>query len=400
MQIQTVLPVKFPQNSLTSPALSARSGAAVGLDRALVTAAASLAARHAGAAERDRTLSREVAAALIRAGFARHFVPRAFGGTAGAFAELLDAVAEVGESCAAAAWWAALQAAHGRLAAHLPPPVLAELWSESPDIPVAAAVVPPAGELTAGPGGHRLSGRWSFASGVDHADWILLSTTENTVDGPRLRIVAVPRQDIDIHDTWDSCGLRGTGSHSLTVTDAHIPAHRTVPREQVEGGLADEEAARCHRIPYALVASLLFAAPALGAARGALRAWTELTLARTTAAGRPALEDGTAQQILARSSAEIDAAQLLLERAALRADTAALQAPPTALNQRDCAVAIDMLVTAVERLLRSGGARAQAPDSALQRLWRDIHAAAGHAAVQLPPAAAAYSRHVLAGQAR
>ncbi|MFE6159637.1 acyl-CoA dehydrogenase family protein [Streptomyces sp. NPDC056486] len=353
---------------------------------------AALGARYAAESEQARTLHPAVADAVVRAGFARHFVPAEFGGATGTFAELLDAVAVVGEGCTSAAWCAALQAAHGRLAAHLPRQGRADLWESGPDTPIAAAVVPPAGELTATPGGYLLTGRWDFASGVDHARWILLAAPEPADGGHRQRILAVPRADFSIHDTWRNSGLRGTGSHSVTVDATFVPEHRTVTREALAAGREEKDAARCHRIPYTLVASLIFAAPALGAARGALRAWTALAAGRTTAGGGRFFDDAVAQQTLALSSAEVDAAYLLLRRAAERADQAPLDDLPVALNMRDAVVAVEMLVGAVERLIRSGGARAQVDGEPLQRFWRDVHALAGHGALRLQPAAAAYGR--------
>ncbi|MFD4551242.1 hypothetical protein [Streptomyces sp. NPDC058466] len=383
-----------PVTSTTSTAPTASTQASTPVHWA--HGAAARAARSAADAERARSLDPEVAAALVDAGFARYFVPGRWGGRVGTFGELLEAVALVGEGCASAAWCAALQAAHGRLAAHLPERGQADLWQDGPDVPISAAVVPPSGRLTEVDGGYRLSGRWNLASGVDHAHWVLLAATEGAPDGGRQRILALPRADIRVHDTWNNSGLRGTGSHSLTVDDAFVPRHRTVLRESLAAGRDEPDAARCHRIPYQLVASLIFVAPALGAARGALRSWTELTRGRTAPHDRATPRGADAAQVLARSSAEIDAAQLLLERAARRADTAPLDDLPVALNLRDAAIAVDLLVGAVERLLRGGGSRAQRDDCELQRFWRDLYAVAGHAAVQLPPAADAYAQEVLA----
>ncbi|MER7181901.1 hypothetical protein ABT404_20855, partial [Streptomyces hyaluromycini] len=117
------------------------------------SAVTALAARHARASEEAACLHPEVAAALPATGFARHFVPSRWGGRAGGFAELVDAVAAVGQACASTAWCCALLAGHARLAAHLPERAQAELWADSPDTAIAAAVVPPSGRLTRAPGG-------------------------------------------------------------------------------------------------------------------------------------------------------------------------------------------------------------------------------------------------------
>ncbi|WP_306330331.1 acyl-CoA dehydrogenase family protein, partial [Streptomyces venezuelae] len=304
------------------------------------------AARHAEGSERSGRLHPEVVTAMTAAGLARHFVPRRWGGRAGGFAELLDTVAEVGAACASTAWCGVLLAAHGRLAAHLPVEGQRELWGDSPDTRVAAAVVPPAGRLGRVPGGWRLSGEWAFASGVEDAEWVLLASLDHSGNGaPGYRVLAVPGEQVRIRETWDAVGLRATGSHSVVIEEAaevFVPEHRTFLREALVTGVVDPgegapggprgtvpgaatgdgpaEVAPCHRVPYQLVASLQFAAPALGAARGALEAWTLMTGLRRLPDGRPLTEDPVVQQTLSRSAAEIDAAHLLLKAAATRAD--------------------------------------------------------------------------------
>ncbi|WP_306317884.1 MULTISPECIES: acyl-CoA dehydrogenase family protein [unclassified Streptomyces] len=361
------------------------------------TTLATTAAHHAPATEQAGRLHPDVVQALRPAGFARHFVPRHRGGNAGGFAELVTAVAAVGEGCASSAWCAALLAAHARLAAHLPEQAQAELWADSPDTTIAAAIVPPAGRLVPTPGGWRLTGRWGWASGIEHCDWVLLATLDDTVTGPpAYRVLLVPRRDVRVHHTWDSVGLSGTGSHSVSVDDVFVPAHRSCLRDTLLTGVTDPEAAACHRVPYPLVAALLFCAPALGAARGALAAWTAL------AGERGATADPSTQRTLARSSADIDMAALLLESAARRADHAALQPPAAfapeaaARNQRDASRAAELLTDAVERLFRTAGARALTRTSPLQRAWRDIHAVSAHATLQPGPAATAYAASTFA----
>ncbi|WP_435057884.1 acyl-CoA dehydrogenase family protein [Streptomyces sp. bgisy060] len=352
------------------------------------------AARHAEEAERTGRLHPEVVGAMTGAGLARHFVPRGWGGTAGGFAELLGTVAGVGSACASTGWCAVLLAAHGRLAAHLPVEGQRDLWGDSPDVRIAAAIVPPAGRLAPVPGGWTLSGEWAFASGVEDADWVLLASLDHSGDGaPAYRVLAVPRAQVAIHRTWDAVGLRATGSHSVAVDGVFVPEHRTFLREALVTGVAEADAAPCHRVPYQLVAALLFAAPALGAARGALDAWTLLVGLRRLPDGRPLTDDPTVQQALARCSAEIDAARLLLESAARRADAPGPGPADAALNQRDAAAAVGLLVGAVERLMRTGGARGLVTGG-LERAWRDIHAIAAHAALQPAPAAAAYAATV------
>jgi len=67
---------------------------------------------------------------------------------------------------------------------------------------------------------------------------------------------------------------------------------------------------------------------------------------------------------------------------------------PSAQSQRDCAVATELLITAVDRLFRTSGTSGQSTDGPLQRHWRDAHCAAGHIVLQFPQNAAAFSASV------
>lgn len=383
-----------------APGGNAGAGAAVGAGLPVAAErVAELAHREAAVTESRRRLSDGLLTAVTEAGFARHFVPRRWGGTAGTFTSLLTAAATVGEACASTAWCATLYAAHGRIAAYLPDRGQEEVWGDGPNVRIAASIVPPQGAAVPAPGEPggtwSVSGRWSVASGVDGADWILLASRTPGSDGEEHRIFVVPRSEVTVVDTWDTLGLRGTGSNTVEAAGVVVPPHRTFTLDRLlrpaPGGPA-----RCHSIPYPMVAALMFAAPVAGAARGAHRAWARAMAGRRGVDGRPAHEGDRTKQVLARSSAEIEAAWLVLARAADRADGAAVTPRTVAENQRDAAMAVTWCAEAADRLFRSTGLRGQAPEDPVQRHWRDITAAAGHAALRLDTAADAYARSVFA----
>ncbi|MFJ5265717.1 acyl-CoA dehydrogenase family protein [Streptomyces sp. NPDC088387] len=371
-------------------------GPAAPLPRPLAETAkdvARLAAASQQVVDESHRLTPELAGALRGAGFARHFVPRRWGGTAGSFTAALSATAALGETCASTAWCAALYAAHGRLAAYLPEEGRAEVWASGPDTLIAACVNPPSGTAVPVAGGWRLNGQWRYASGVDHADWVLLASgTEDGHDGGR-RVFAVPRADCAVRDTWRNLGLRGTGSNSLTVSDVFVPARRVFAPADL-GRPAGE--ARCHRIPFMLVAPLQFAAPALGAARGALREWTGWTARTRRPSGQWLHELPSAQEVLARTSGDIHLAGLLLDECARRADRSAPSPLAVAENLRDSATASALCRSALDRLLHASGSSAQADGHPLQRRWRDVTAAASHTTLSFDAASAVYAREVFA----
>ncbi|MDH2387384.1 acyl-CoA dehydrogenase family protein [Streptomyces sp. HNM0663] len=349
------------------------------------------AGRNAHKAQRERRLADDTIIALTNAGFARHFVPQRWGGAEGTFTEVFRAAVDVGEGCASAAWCAVLWAAHGRFAAQLPEEGQKELWGEVPDVRIAASLMPPSGSATRVSGGWTLQGEWDLASGVDHAHWVLLAAPETDEPGRPVRVFAVPRSLVTVRDTWNATGLRATGSNTVVLAATVVPDGRSVPLATLLAGGGAQGLPRCHAAPAHLVGGLMFCAPAVGAARRALAIWNRWARTATPGGVRP-LDHGAVQERLARSAAEIEAAELMLRTAAERADAGAITEAATAANRRDAALAVDWLATAVDRLFRTGGAHLRDVQGELHRHWSDVLTAASHGALRLEPAAEAYAR--------
>ncbi|WP_228993347.1 acyl-CoA dehydrogenase family protein [Streptomyces sp. DH8] len=355
---------------------------------------AAVADRHAVGADRDGVLHRDVLDGILDAGFARHFVPREWGGTAGRSTDLLRATAALGDGCTSAAWTASVIAGAARMGAYLPEQGQRDLWAKGADTVVVGALMP-RGEATRTAGGWRLSGRWEFTSGVGFSDWALVCATVSGECGREAWFFALPRREYTVTESWDAVGMRGTAGDTLIADDVFVPEHRGFPRGQVMAGRSTVSRARCHTAPLRLVSGLLFGAPALGAARRALRSWS-----RHTAPGaRPVETDPLPRLTLTRAATDVDAAALLLERAAGVADSEAVTADEALRNPVDCAVAVERLVDTVELLYRTVGSTGQLASNPLQRVWRDVHTLSSHVALRFAPAATAYGEHLLA-QAR
>jgi two-component flavin-dependent monooxygenase len=364
-----------------------------------LAAARDTAAAHTVAADRERRLAGPVVDAIRAAGFARHFVPPAHGGSGAGFAAAVEGALTVASGCAAAGWCASLFAGHARMAGHLPVRARAEIWDGGPDVLIGAAVVP-GGTAEAGPGGYVLRGRWRFVSGVDVADWVLLFAPDPDAAG-ELRVFAVPAGDVGVDDTWHTVGMRGTGSRTVVADGVTVPRHRTFRQRDLLAGSAPEPATPAHAVPFRMVNGLTLAAPAVGAARGGLAAWTgwisdrtEVVMGRTVRA----TDKGSVRDALARASAELDSAELLLRRIADAADAGGpWDAGLVARSHRDHAFAADLARSAMDRLARCCGTSGQQEDHPVGRFHRDVAAATSHAALQLETAAGVYAGHVLTG---
>ncbi|WP_433859337.1 hydrolase [Streptomyces kronopolitis] len=351
--------------------------------------------------EHERRLSPDVVKAVAEAGFMRHFVPTAFGGHAGTFGELLSAITVIGEECAASAWCTSLFASSPRFVSFFPPAAQREIWAEGPDAVVVPSVIP-FGEAVAEGDGLVVSGRWPYMSGIEFADWVIVCPKVFRNGEYELKLAAIPRSQFRVEDTWFSVGMQATGSNTVVIEDVLVPAHRIGERTAVFAGRpgdAFSEPPVAGLAPLSAINGLTFVAPALGAARGALALLSAYLGKKVRDApslpGVPGAAGNLAtyESVLARSSAEIDSVQLLLERIADLADSDGEITPvDIARNARDSAFAIDVLVTTMNRMFRTAGTGGQGAGGSLQQHWRDINSMATHQALQFEPTARNYAR--------
>ena len=77
-----------------------------------------------------------------------------------------------------------------------------------------------------------MTGRWAFASGIRHAQWVSASARVQRDDAPESQIIfaIMPASDVTIHDNWHVAGLRGTGSNDFSVSDLFVPEGFTYDR--------------------------------------------------------------------------------------------------------------------------------------------------------------------------
>ena len=84
----------------------------------------------------------------------------------------------------------------------------------------------PNGTATKVDGGYRVNGRKIFASQVPVGDvFSTMFTYDDPEAGRQVLGVSVPvrTEGVEILDTWDTIGMRGTGSHDVMMTDVFVP---------------------------------------------------------------------------------------------------------------------------------------------------------------------------------
>jgi 3-hydroxy-9,10-secoandrosta-1,3,5(10)-triene-9,17-dione monooxygenase len=217
----------------------------------------------ARAAEDARRLPDETITDLADSGLFSMLVHKRFGGAELDFEAMATACREVGAACASTGWLSVIYTLHNWMLALFPEEAQKEVWAQRSHTLV-PCTLSPTGTAKPVDGGHRLTGRWSWGSGVMHADHVMvmgLVTVDDTIE-PRLFLL--PREDVTVHDVWHTSGMRGTGSNDIEITDTYVPAHRSVPMlDMAEGrspGSTVHEAA-LYKTPLVPVFALTGAAP-------------------------------------------------------------------------------------------------------------------------------------------
>src|SRR5207244_41006 len=182
----------------------------------------------ASAATAARQLPAETIAEYREAGILRILQPRRFGGMQGRFSLFSRIVEELSYGCASSAWVYAVLAEHQWILAQYPEAAQLDVWGDDAEAVASSSLAPRAGAKPV-QGGWRLSGRYSFSSGCDFAQWGILGAFLGEMGDPRsIAYLLVPLAETEIVDDWQVLGLAGTGSRSLLLHDVFVPQHRSV----------------------------------------------------------------------------------------------------------------------------------------------------------------------------
>ena len=338
----------------------------------------------AAAAEEARTIPRDIVDALLAAGITRILIPPRFGGYGLDFDTWFEVVREIGKADASHAWCASLMIHHPHYVSQFSEAAQEAVWADGLDASIAASIQP-VGRVTPVDGGYRVSGEFPFASGINHSRWLIVGALLEIDGRPEAVFFLIEPDEYKIIDTWFTIAMRATGSNTAVCEDVFVPESFTLRLSDIREGKAPGGALHAHpiyRAPFISYAPLTFVTPMLGAAQGAYEMFRDWTKSRN-AIRRGAVAEMTSVQVrLARTAADLDAAELLLRRAV---EVAQAPTPPSlelrARSMRDCARAAELCVGAIDALIAMSGTAGFAASHPIQRAWRDIHFAAMHVAL-------------------
>jgi acyl-CoA dehydrogenase len=171
--------------------------------------------------------------ALRERGLTSMLVPAELGGGGATHGEACAALATLAQGCPATALTLSM---HSHLVAaqvwrhkhDLPAPVLTRVVNERLFLVSTGAAdwVSSHGSAVRVDGGFRVSARKSPSSGAPTGDVLVSSARwEAAPEGPQVIHFAVPfsAEGVSIDETWDTMGMRATGSHTVVLEDVFVP---------------------------------------------------------------------------------------------------------------------------------------------------------------------------------
>ena len=334
-------------------------------------------------AEANATLPPATVQALDDAGLLALKLPAVLGGAEADLVTQLEILEEVTYLDTSAGWCTLIGAAAiAGPGAFLAEKAVAQIFAGG-QVPRAAGAFMPSGKAVPVAGGYRVSGRWAFASGIRHAQWV--SATARVVsDGaaaPALRRMVMPVEAVQIHDNWQVMGLQGTGSCDFSVTDLFVPESFSWDAQRAR----PQRGGPLYRLGMPAFVANEHVAFALGVGRRALDTLLDLAQSKqrgygpaATLAARPAV-----QRALGESALRLRAARALAiesyEAAWATVCAGQTLSPHLQAEMRSVATfATEVAVDVTTQMFRYSGGTGLYVTSVLQRCLRDINAAAQH----------------------
>jgi len=255
--------------------------------------------------------------------------------------------------------------------------LFAELYPD-PNMLTAGWIVP-AGQAHVVDGGYRVTGRWSFGSGIMHADRIVggcmvmkdgqMQAAANGM--PVMKVFFLPTDEVTIHDVWYTTGLAGTSSNDYSVDDAFVPAHHCFDF------FSDDMARGPEYAYHGIIFAKLCAVP-LGLLRRALAEFHDIAETKLQVPSlQPVKNEYRVQVAIACAQADLDAGWGLVERTLGDLwNTITRGALPTADQRaalgRMCPWVVQTAKAAIDRLCEEVGTAASMRANRLERVRRDI----------------------------
>ena len=351
-------------------------------------------ALRAAEAEQLRCLPEATIADCDAAGIWRLVVPPDRGGWGLGLRTLCEMTRTLAQGCMSTAWTVSFLTLHNWFLYRADADVQAAILGDRPYLRLATPLAP-GGEAVPVDGGYQLTGRWQWATGIAHSDWVsVMAFVPPPADapagtGPTPRVFLAPVADVEVIDVWHVSGMRATGSHDVAADALFVPDVHTMSVNDLRG--EDTAGARLRpdlaflRYPMSSVLTLYAAATAVGGAEAAVAGFRDLVATRLLphTPGQPQAEQATSQARLGEALATVGASRAVWSAAVdelCRVYDAggSIPRPERARFRLAAAHAVKLARDAVEICGVGAGASRYFDHEPFQRIERDLAMLKGH----------------------
>ncbi|WDZ52165.1 acyl-CoA dehydrogenase [Acinetobacter vivianii] len=251
-------------------------------------------------------VSQDIIDKLKQIGVYRALVPKRFGGNEWSPKQFCELIEQLSKADGSVGWVASFGMSPAYLGS-LPEATLEQLYKDSPDIVFAGGIFPPQpAEIT--DAGVVVSGRWKFSSGCMGADIVGVGISpqkDNEAQGlPRMAVMPANKAEIDM--TWDTVGLKGTGSHDLVVKDVLVAKEWTFVR-----GEPSKLPEPFFKYPSLSLATQVLTVVGIGVAAAAIEEFQKLAPGKSSITGGAEIANRPVTQYeFAQAEAEFKAARV------------------------------------------------------------------------------------------
>lgn len=338
-------------------------------------------------AEQLGRLTADVVEAFHETGLLRVLLPPDLGGYGLTIPESVEVFRAMSARDASAGWLHAILGNGPLFGAFVTQSAFEEVFA-APRAVMAGSLNPLCGVAEPVPGGFRFSGRATNVSGCRHATWLMAGAwvhrdgEKSWVDGrPEMIAGLLPMDGITVVDTWNTAGMRATGSDDCVYREVFVPEERTFAWPEPP---ARRDAGPVGNIPMHVQLGGGIAATVVGAARGALTRFVELAGAKRPTANAGVLADRSyAQMVVGEGEGLLLAAEDTLAAgiADIWAQGSRAEAFDTAARVRlrlRMVTAARLAVRVVDQINDAAGMAGIRRPGPLERAWRDVHTATQH----------------------
>lgn len=359
--------------------------------RARIEAAMPVLAEEATACDELGQLTPKTHAILRDSGIIRIFQPTEYGGLEGDPVEFARLIMDLASNAPSAGWVCGVVGLHSFEFAQTDPRLQEEVWGKDVNTWTASPYAM-FGRATRVEGGWRLSGRWPFSSGTDYCDWAVVGGMTEAEPGSgeftEPHHFIMPRSDYEIHhDSWDTMGLRGTGSKDIEAKDIFVPDYRVLNVQALnrrDYHKANRPDSRLYEVPFDYLFPGVISASTIGIAEGVVKRYQEYAEGRVNRGGIKSIDNPYQMAALGSALADIAASRLHLLDGLRQAHDIAMSGGtvPNSLqheSRRNQVRAVRRAAEAAHNVFATVGGNVARVSSPIQRFYRDMSVAMCHA---------------------